>query len=166
MNCRICGRTGANMSGFHSACFTLKVKQGAGTHSRTVFSGLGVKHETTDGPSSEEEWAAEERYRKEQREAQEQHKAEEEQEWHRKQAEENARWRQRYEYAGFGSWWGSGIPPSGKASTASSTTSVTVEVDTSRLRKLLMLCHPDKHENSGMATEVTRWLIEIKERMR
>lgn len=26
-------------------------------------------------------------------------------------------------------------------------------------RKLLMLCHPDKHNNSETATEVTRWLI-------
>ncbi len=26
-------------------------------------------------------------------------------------------------------------------------------------RKLLMLCHPDKHGNSELAQEVTRWLI-------
>lgn len=26
-------------------------------------------------------------------------------------------------------------------------------------RKLLMLCHPDKHQNSEISTEVTRWLI-------
>lgn len=27
-------------------------------------------------------------------------------------------------------------------------------------RKLLMLCHPDKHGNSETSTEVTRWLIQ------
>lgn len=27
-------------------------------------------------------------------------------------------------------------------------------------RKLVMLCHPDKHGNSETSTEVTRWLIE------
>jgi hypothetical protein len=27
-------------------------------------------------------------------------------------------------------------------------------------RKLLMLCHPDKHNNSPLATEVTQWLLE------
>lgn len=27
-------------------------------------------------------------------------------------------------------------------------------------RKLLFLCHPDKHEGSEMSSEVTRWLLE------
>jgi hypothetical protein len=26
-------------------------------------------------------------------------------------------------------------------------------------RKLIMLCHPDKHENSKTSQEVTRWLL-------
>lgn len=29
-------------------------------------------------------------------------------------------------------------------------------------RKLLMLCHPDKHGNSETATEVTRWLLKMR----
>lgn len=28
------------------------------------------------------------------------------------------------------------------------------------LRKLIILCHPDKHNNSELSSEVTRWLIE------
>jgi hypothetical protein len=31
-------------------------------------------------------------------------------------------------------------------------------------RKLLMLCHPDKHGNSETSTEVTRWLIDMREK--
>lgn len=27
-------------------------------------------------------------------------------------------------------------------------------------RKIMMLCHPDKHGNSELSQEVTRWLIE------
>jgi hypothetical protein len=27
-------------------------------------------------------------------------------------------------------------------------------------RKIMMLCHPDKHSNSELSQEVTRWLIE------
>ena len=38
----------------------------------------------------------------------------------------------------------------------------TVELDDTRLRQLIQLCHPDKHNGSAMATEVFQWLQEIK----
>lgn len=31
-----------------------------------------------------------------------------------------------------------------------------------RVRKLLQLCHPDKHNNSPNATEITKWLLSIR----
>lgn len=37
-----------------------------------------------------------------------------------------------------------------------------VDVDEARLRQLIRLCHPDKHNESAMATEVSQWLQEIK----
>lgn len=43
---------------------------------------------------------------------------------------------------------------------------VTVVIDAARLKQLLLLCHPDKHGNSERSTEVTRWLIGIKEKLR
>jgi len=42
---------------------------------------------------------------------------------------------------------------------------VQVDIDISRLRKLLMLCHPDRHGNSESSTEMTRWLIEIRKKL-
>ncbi|MDB6013122.1 MAG: hypothetical protein JWL65_5372 [Gammaproteobacteria bacterium] len=37
-------------------------------------------------------------------------------------------------------------------------------IDASRLRQLLQLCHPDKHNNSKAATEVTAWLNGMRAR--
>lgn len=33
------------------------------------------------------------------------------------------------------------------------------------LRALLMLCHPDKHANSALANRVTKWLLELRDRL-
>lgn len=35
-----------------------------------------------------------------------------------------------------------------------------MEVFKDKWRKIMMLCHPDKHGNSELSQEVTRWLIE------
>ncbi len=43
---------------------------------------------------------------------------------------------------------------------------VMMSIPESMYRKLLMLCHPDKHGNSPLATEVTRWLIDEREKGR
>lgn len=32
-------------------------------------------------------------------------------------------------------------------------------IPTDMFRRLLMLCHPDKHQNSELANEVTKWLL-------
>lgn len=37
---------------------------------------------------------------------------------------------------------------------------VEMKIPEEMFRKLLMLCHPDRHGNSETATEVTRWLLE------
>ncbi len=37
-----------------------------------------------------------------------------------------------------------------------------VVVDDTMLRRLIHLCHPDKHGNSDAAKEVTQWLLEIR----
>lgn len=42
--------------------------------------------------------------------------------------------------------------------------SAPVAIPPEMYRKLLMLCHPDKHGNSETATEVTRWLLEQREK--
>lgn len=34
------------------------------------------------------------------------------------------------------------------------------------ITRLLLLCHPDKHANSETSNEVTRWLIEIRKKMK
>jgi hypothetical protein len=31
------------------------------------------------------------------------------------------------------------------------------------LRRLILLCHPDKHGNSMVATEVTSWLLKLRD---
>jgi len=33
-------------------------------------------------------------------------------------------------------------------------------LDPSKVKRLLGLCHPDKHNNSKMSTEMTQWLLE------
>jgi hypothetical protein len=33
-----------------------------------------------------------------------------------------------------------------------------------RLRELLMLCHPDKHAGSALATRTTQWLLSLRDR--
>ncbi len=43
--------------------------------------------------------------------------------------------------------------------------SVQVTVDKKMLRKLMMLSHPDRHGNSEMSTDVTRWLIDINNKL-
>ncbi len=32
-------------------------------------------------------------------------------------------------------------------------------LDAARIKQLLMLCHPDKHDNSSLSTEITKWLL-------
>ena len=33
-----------------------------------------------------------------------------------------------------------------------------------QVRNLIRLCHPDRHNGSELATEVTKWLLELRER--
>ena len=39
---------------------------------------------------------------------------------------------------------------------------MTVTIDQQKLRKLMQLCHPDKHEGSATALDIFQWLQEIK----
>jgi hypothetical protein len=49
---------------------------------------------------------------------------------------------------GFASGLAAGIKKGGQA-----------QLDATRLRQLLQLCHPDKHNGSRTAVEVTQWLL-------
>ena len=33
-----------------------------------------------------------------------------------------------------------------------------------RMKDLLLLCHPDKHQNSNRSEEITRWLLELRKK--
>ena len=46
------------------------------------------------------------------------------------------------------------------------TEQITLTLSATRLRQLSQLCHPDKHNNSKMATEVTAWLNELRRAIR
>ena len=37
---------------------------------------------------------------------------------------------------------------------------------TGKLKDLLRLCHPDRHNNSETASTITRWLLEVREQAR
>lgn len=39
------------------------------------------------------------------------------------------------------------------------------DLDKSMVRRLLQLCHPDKHENSNASTKATQWLLEMLRKM-
>jgi hypothetical protein len=39
-----------------------------------------------------------------------------------------------------------------------------VKIPADMLHKLIMLCHPDKHKNSELSTNVTSWLLEHKQK--
>jgi len=41
----------------------------------------------------------------------------------------------------------------------------TEALDKGRIRKLLQLCHPDRHDNSTAANEATAWLLEQRKRL-
>lgn len=34
-----------------------------------------------------------------------------------------------------------------------------------QMRGLLSLCHPDRHGNSTLSTNITRWLLELRDRL-
>jgi hypothetical protein len=38
-------------------------------------------------------------------------------------------------------------------------------IDESRLKRLLQLCHPDKHAGSPLATETFHWLQEVRKEL-
>jgi len=38
-------------------------------------------------------------------------------------------------------------------------------VDESRLKRLLQLCHPDKHGDSSLSTETFHWLLEVRKEL-
>lgn len=40
------------------------------------------------------------------------------------------------------------------------------EFTATQLQKLIALCHPDKHKNSADSTEVTKWLLQLRQRQR
>lgn len=35
-----------------------------------------------------------------------------------------------------------------------------------RLRALMQLCHPDRHNNSPLATDTTAWLLRVRKELR
>lgn len=45
-----------------------------------------------------------------------------------------------------------------------SRTRTKIEFEDSDLKKLLFLCHPDKHQNSEIATQITQKLLELRKK--
>jgi len=42
---------------------------------------------------------------------------------------------------------------------------ISAEIDKKKLLELITLCHPDKHNNSVRATQITQWLLELKAKL-
>lgn len=168
MRCYICNNEGANTIGFHPACFMQSINEKVPPSSRTVFSGSGVRHEETGGPRSEEDWV---KYKTatEARRLQEEAEIKAREEAARK-AEADYEQRHRAYERQYGWWagWNQSRTQSEqqRSQPNTETATVSVQIDAKRLKQLLMLCHPDKHANSERATDVTRWLIGIKERLK
>lgn len=73
---------------------------------------------------------------------------------HRPAGEEEAtRWYRRGFEAGRAAAMAE-VSPSGEAS-----------IDADRLRQLIRLCHPDLHNGSELATNVTAWLLDLRKRV-
>lgn len=165
MICKGCGRPGPeNHGGWHADCFTAKISQKTpgSTSTRFEFATGRTVREEKRGPQTEAEWSGEAEWWKQKREAQEAAEAEERRqaEEKRQREESDRRWGRQRGPFGFGTYTYQNFEAQSKDETV-----VTVTVDLKRVKSLLMLCHPDKHGNSETATEVTRWLIEIKERI-
>lgn len=39
-------------------------------------------------------------------------------------------------------------------------------LDGNRLMDLIQLCHPDRHKGSALSTRITKWLLDLRDRMR
>ena len=39
-----------------------------------------------------------------------------------------------------------------------------IEIGKKRLRQLLLLCHPDKHKGHATSLDVTKWLLDLRQR--
>lgn len=156
MKCHHCGKEGAIGSAgkaFHPNCFIAALGFNLGQDMGNLEDLLKQKQ------------AAEEQQRQfdeqQEKEAQERLRRAQEQQWQNQQ--------RAYGFNDFFSGnWSRGrqqqqAPPKADPNYGKST--VVVGIDEKRLKQLLMLCHPDKHGNSERATEVTRWLIELKEKL-
>ena len=51
-----------------------------------------------------------------------------------------------------------GIPPKNKRSQVTRAT-----IPNDMMKRLLQLCHPDKHSNSKLSVETTQWLLERRQ---
>jgi len=161
--CRECGRQILTNDieaavGYHELCFKQRVFRG----------GLATIEEINDmwrGVCTRAEGEARERAQEEAR------KRRWEQEEARKQEEETRRqtyesWRNNFNDF-FGRRWNfTEDDLKRKATTTSREVTVQVEVTKQMMRKMLMLCHPDKHENSKVSTEVTQFLVQYNEKFR
>lgn len=56
-----------------------------------------------------------------------------------------------------------GVPPRNKRPQAPKTTISKSTIPGDMLRRLLQLCHPDKHSNSKLSVETTQWLLQRKQ---
>jgi hypothetical protein len=71
----------------------------------------------------------------------------------KKREEKSAKKQQRRNTSDFGSQRQHQTPPVQPA---------TLSIDPVILRRLIQLCHPDKHGNSTVATEITCWLLKLR----
>lgn len=152
MKCRACGRDGADSSGYHQSCFIDAVKSRTGkSGSKTTFYSTHTKQQTLDEEAAEKE---------------NEHRSQDQQDRFDKQARDRKKseeaWKQFFQFFQGSSnrQYTVGVDP---AVAKSDKSSLMVEIDANRIKQLLMLCHPDKHSNSELSTEVTKWLTGIRE---
>lgn len=61
--------------------------------------------------------------------------------------------------------YGNGGPAAAAPAKPEPPRAIVTRMDQARIRQLLMLCHPDRHGNSETSSEVTRWLIDLKQQL-
>lgn len=58
-------------------------------------------------------------------------------------------------------WWQRGYA-AGRAAALEMSEATPAPLDRARIRQLLQLCHPDRHDQSPLAGEVTTWLLSMR----
>jgi hypothetical protein len=160
MRCKLCSNEGANASGFHPDCFTKAIGNKVGSQAtRFEFATGRTVNEDRTPPGDLDDW--EERLEEEQQKRREE---EAEKEKERKAREDEARKNRAYSNPFFSSFFG-GFRPQWDPPKSGPQDNITVDMDRDKVVDLLKLCHPDKHGNSELAAETTKWLNGLKDKL-